>query len=156
MSRPAVPDASQKGSLNGVLRSPHEYDPELAKYKAISDLIEKSGDLSDVTDTFHGYNEKLKALNAATGYDCSLRLAMYRGYKKSSPDHLRMSRNEIIRLLSQPKVIVHGSDFIRDVIQDPGFFASVFDGAKRMIGIKPSTDDQQRERTRGDRNAGRY
>lgn len=150
--RPAVPDQSVKNGNSS--REPHEYDAELAKYKAISLFIEKSGDLSDVTDIFHGYQAKLTALNA-TGYDCSLRLRMYREYKRTSPDHLRMSRNEITRLLTQPKVIVHGGELLRDDYQEPGFFASVLEGGKRMIGIKPPREQQQ-QALQGGRDNGRY
>lgn len=142
MTRPAAPDQGA-GKNGGKSREPHEYDAELAKYKAISDLIEKSGDLSDVTDIFHGYQAKLIAFNQATGYNCALRLSMYKEYKRTSPDHLRMSRNELIRLLTQPKVIVHGGELLRDDYKEPGFFASVIEGGKRMIGIKPSQEQQQ-------------
>ena len=152
--RPTVPD--HNGDKNGgKSREPHEYDAELAKYKAISDFIEKSEDLSDVTDIFHGYQAKLIALNRATGYDCSLRLLQYREYKRTSPDHLRMARNEITRLLTQPKVIVHGGELLRDDYKEPGFFASVIEGGKRMVGIKPSAEQQRHERTGGQEN-GRY
>jgi hypothetical protein len=117
-------------------RQPWEYDPELAKYNAIRAFIEKSGDLSDTTDMFKGYEAQWQALNETQGYNCSLRLAMYKKFRRTSPDHLRMSRNEIVRLLTQPKVVVHGSDFIRDDTEEPGFLSNVATGIKRMLGMK--------------------
>ncbi|RPJ04313.1 MAG: hypothetical protein EHM36_10950 [Deltaproteobacteria bacterium] len=135
MVRPSTPDATGL-PVGTPARPPWEYESELAKYQAIRDFIGKSGELSDVTDTFHHYEARLIALNKVTGYDCSLRLAMYRQFKKTSPDHLRMSRNEIVRLLTQPKIVVHGSDFLRDDYQEPGFWGNVVNGGKKLLGIK--------------------
>jgi hypothetical protein len=133
--RPNTPDAN--GQLTpGTARNPWEYESELAKYKAISDFIDKSGELSDVPDIFHHYDARLKALNKVTGYNCSLRLQLYKNFKATSPDHLRMSRNEIVRLLTQPKIVVHGNDFVRDDSQEPGFFSSVINGGKKLLGMK--------------------
>lgn len=142
--RPALQEAKTPG-INGETRQPWEYDPELAKYNAIRDFIKKSGDLSDTTDTFKGYEAQWKSLNKITGYDCSLRLAMYREFGRTSPDHLRMARNEIVRLLTQPKVVVHGSDLIRDDTQEPGFWSNVANGAKKLLGMKPAEPAQRPE-----------
>jgi len=133
--RPAIP-AETAPDKDKSSRQPWEYDPELAKYNAIRAFIDKSGDLSDTIDTFKGYEAQWQAFNKIMGYDCSLRLAMYRNFRRTSPDHLRMSRNEIVRLLTQPKIVVHGQDLIRDDYDEPGFFSNVISGAKRMLGIK--------------------
>ena len=141
--RPSVPSEKEGSGKPGTGREPWEFDPELAKYNAIRDLISKSGDLSDVNDTFQGYEAQLKALNKVHGFDCSLRLATYREFRRTSPDHLRMARNEIIRLLSQPKIVVHGSDLIRDDYQEPSFFQNVINGGKKLLGM--NTDEQRRD-----------
>lgn len=143
MPRPEVP-GSHTGKT-GVSREPYEYEAELAKYKAIVDFVNRSGDLSDTTDLFKGFEAKWIAFNRKTGYDCSLRLAMYREFKKTSPDRGRMSRSEIVRLLSQPKVVVHGSDLLSPEIKEPGFWESVWSGAKSMVGIKPQQNGGQPE-----------
>jgi hypothetical protein len=143
--RPAIP-AEVVPEPGKSARQPWEYDPELAKYNAILKFIEKSGDLSDTTDMFKGYEAQWIAFNKVMGYDCSLRLAMYRNFRRTSPDHLRMSRNEIVRLLTQPKIVVHGQDLIRDDYEEPGFFSNVLSGAKRMLGMKsdePSRPEAQ-------------
>jgi hypothetical protein len=140
--RPPVPSDKPQGGSKSEDRQPWEFDPELAKFHAIRELINKSGELSDVNDTFQGYEAQLKALNEK-GYDCSLRLSAYKEFRRTSPDHLRMARNEIVRLLSQPKIVVHGGDLIRDDTKEPGFFANVINGGKKLLGMKTDQDRVQ-------------
>jgi hypothetical protein len=150
MPRPPVPDQRSedpKKNLKG--RDPWEYDPELAKYNAIRDFMKSCGELSDVTDKFHHYEARWKTLNRVTGISRPLRIGMYNHYKKNSLNHLRMAVNEIVRLLSQPKVVVHGQDFIRDDTEEPGFFANLIEGGKKMLGMKSEQRSQ-------DVNNGRY
>lgn len=132
MTRPVTPDSVR--STSGDIRQPWEYESELAKYKTISDFIEKCGELSDVTDKFHHYEARWTSLRKS-GIARPYRLGMYRHYKKNSLNHLRMAVNEIVRLLSQPKIILHGSDFIRDDTQEPGFFQNVINGGKKLLGM---------------------
>ncbi|MFA4859170.1 hypothetical protein [Methanoregula sp.] len=146
--RPAIQGERGNGET-GPGRQPWEYDPELAKYNAIAEFIKMSGDLSDTTDLFHGYEAQWIALNKVTGYDCSLRLKMYREFRRTSPDHLRMARNEIVRLLSQPKMIVHGNDLIRDDVEEPGFWSNVANGAKKLLGMKPAEQPRPEAQTNG-------
>jgi len=154
MARPPAPDAGIK-SAEGSARNPWEYESELAKYKAISDFIAGCGELSDVTDKFHHYESRWITLNRKSGLARPYRIGMYRYYKKNSLNHLRMAVNEIVRLLSQPKIILHGSDFVRDDYKEPGFFASVVNGAKKMLGLG---GDQPQQRPQGDTGGsnGRY
>jgi len=134
MTRPTTPDyAIGDGQTTGG--NPLEYESELAKYKAISDFIERCGELSDVTDTFHHYDSRWQAITAA-GLARPYRLKMYRHYKKNGLNHLRMAVNEIVRLLSQPKIILHGSDLIRDDTKEPGFFQSMINGGKKILGLQ--------------------
>jgi len=144
--RPVVPSDKTQEKPPGSDRQPWEFDPELAKFHAIRELMEKSGELSDVNDTFQGYEAQLKAINGK-GYDCSLRLAAYKEFRRTSPDHLRMARNEIVRLLSQPKIVVHGNDLIRDDTREPGFFANVINGGKKLLGMKTDQDRTQQGAT---------
>jgi hypothetical protein len=137
MTRPVVPDA-KPGVLNNLGREPWEYEAELAKYRAIDDFLKRSGDLSDTTDTFKGFEAKWQAINQTMGYNCAIRLACYRNFRRISPDRNRMSRNEAVRLLTQPRIVVHGTDLLSPEIKEPGFWASVANGIKRMIGLKPA------------------
>lgn len=136
--RPVVPDQKSDCETHDhpKARDPWEYDSELAKYKTIGDFIGKCGELSDVTDKFHHYESRWETLVKKSGLARPYRIGMYRHYKANSLNHLRMAVNEIVRLLSQPKIIVHGQDFVRDDTEEPGFFASVIEGGKRMLGLK--------------------
>lgn len=137
MVRPALPDeVYEKFTKSNKPRDPWEYDSELAKYKAISDFMALSGDLSDTNDAFKTYEAKLLALNEITGFDCSLRLIGYRNYKRTSPDRGRLSRGELTRLLSQPRIVVHGNDLINPEVKEKGIIASIIDGAKRTLGMQ--------------------
>lgn len=151
MSRPAVPDEKpgQRGSQYS--RDLADLDAELAKYKAISKFIDKCGDLSDVTDKFHHYEARWNALSAA-GLARPYRHKMYVHYKKNSLNHLRMAVNEIVRLLSQPKIIIHGNDLIRDDTEEPGFIASVINGGKKLLGMDTG-QQQQTQQVNGGPNA---
>ena len=139
MTRPTTPDSVR--SAPGEVRQPWEYESELAKYKTISDFIEKCGELSDVTDKFHHYEARWVSLRKS-GIARPYRLGMYRHYKKNSLNHLRMAVNEIVRLLSQPKIILHGSDFIRDDTEEPGFFANLINGGKKLFGMKGAEEQR--------------
>lgn len=134
--RPPTPDSSGNGNGTSQTRQPWEYESELAKYQAIRDFIDRCGDLSDVTDTFHHYESRWETLTKRSGLARPYRIGMYRHYKINSLNHLRMAVNEIVRLLSQPKVIVHGSDFIRDDTKEPGFWQNMTNGAKKLLGMK--------------------
>lgn len=139
--RPIAPD--EKSGIGGIInRDPADLEAELRKYKGIDQFIEKCGELSDVTDKFHHYEARLEAVTKA-GMARPYRKRMYRHYKRNSLNHLRMAVNEIVRLLSQPKIIIHGSDLIRDDYEEPTFFQSVINGAKRVLGM--DTGDQQRQ-----------
>lgn len=148
--RPPVNDNNPGQDIGS--RHPYEYEAELAKYNAISEYIKLCGDLSDVTDLFHHYEarwETAQKMGLARPY----RMGMYRHYKKNSLNHLRMAANEIVRLLSQPKIIVHGNDFIRDDYQEPGFWANMINGGKKLLGMK--TEEPRRDMNGGGQN-GRY
>lgn len=134
MPRPTTPD--EAGGSGTAGREPWEYESELAKYKAISEFIARCGELSDVTDKFHHYEARWETLTKRTGLARPFRIGMYRHYKKNSLNHLRMAVNEIVRLLSQPKIIVHGSDLIRDDTKEPGFIENMANGAKKLLGMK--------------------
>lgn len=137
--RPAAPD--ERGTIPRTIdRDPADLEAELKKYQGIQEFIRKCGDLSDVTDKFHHYEARLEAVTKA-GLARPFRKRMYRHYKKNSLNHLRMAVNEIVRLLSQPKIIIHGTDLIRDDYEEPTFFQSVINGAKKVFGM--SGDQQQ-------------
>ena len=148
--RPPVPDETARSLTTH--RDPADLEAELKKYQGINQFIEKCGELSDVTDKFHHYEARLEAITAA-GLARPYRKKMYRHYKKNSLNHLRMAVNEIVRLLSQPKIIVHGNDFIRDDTEEPGFFASVINGGKKLLGM--NTEPQPQQQAAGVSN-GRY
>jgi len=135
MGRPVVPDGGP--IKTGMGREPWEYEAELAKYRAIDDFLKRSGDLSDTTDTFKGFEAKWTSLNSTLGYNCAIRLALYRNFRRTSPDRDRKSRNEAVRLLTQPRIVVHGQDLLTPEIKEEGFWASVVTGFKRMIGLQP-------------------
>lgn len=141
MARPVVPD-ERPTALNQTGRDPADLEAELAKYKAISLFIDKCGELSDVTDKFHHYEARWMAARAS-GLSRPYRYRMYRHYKVNSLNHLRMAVNEIVRLLSQPKIIIHGNDLIRDDTEQPGFLASVANGVKRIFGMNTEQPQQQ-------------
>jgi hypothetical protein len=150
--RPAPPD--EKGLVSGSFtRDPADLEAELKKYQGINQFIEKCGELSDVTDKFHHYEARLEAVKAA-GLARPYRNKMYRHYKKNSLNHLRMAVNEIVRLLSQPKIIIHGNDLIRDDYEEPGFIQSVINGGKKLFGM--NTDQQPQQATGGATNGQRY
>jgi len=151
MTRPLPPD--ERAGVAGLeRRDPADYEAELAKYKGISSFIDKCGELSDVTDKFHHYEARLEAETAA-GLARPYRKRMYRHYKKNSLNHLRMAVNEIVRLLSQPKIIIHGNDLIRDDFEEPGFIQSMINGGKKLLGM--NTDPQPQQPAAGVSN-GRY
>lgn len=152
MTRNPPPD-SRVSETKGEGRQPWEYESELAKYEAIRLFIDRCGDLSDVTDIFHHYDARWNTLTKKSGLARPYRLGMYRHYKKNSLNHLRMAVNEIVRLLSQPKIILHGSDFIRDDTKEPGFWGNVVNGAKKMLGMKT---EESRPTTSGDVGNGKY
>lgn len=140
MSRPAVPDEKQL-SGNMFTRDPADLEAELKKYQGINNFIEKCGELSDVTDKFHHYEARLESKTRA-GLSRPYRYRMYRHYKKNSLNHLRMAVNEIVRLLSQPKIIIHGNDLIRDDTEQPGFWSNVVTGAKKLVGMNAEPQQQ--------------
>lgn len=142
--RPAVPDERIGGELSH--RDPADLEAELKKYQGIGNFIEKCGELSDVTDKFHHYEARLHAKMRA-GLARPYRYNMYRYYKINSLNHLRMAVNEIVRLLSQPKIIIHGNDLIRDDTETPGFLSSVLNGAKKMMGMGGDQPPQQQVST---------
>lgn len=146
MARPATPDSPGHQVQGSVGRQPWEYESELAKYEAIRIFMASGGELSDVTDTFHHYEARWTALRKS-GLARPYRIAMYRHYKKNSLNHLRMYVNEIVRLLSQPKIILHGSDFIRDDYKEPGFFQNLSNGVKKIFGMK--TDEPRPQQPAG-------
>lgn len=141
MSRPAVPD--EKAITGSQLsRDPADLEAELKKFQGINKFIEACGELSDVTDKFHHYEARLEAKTRA-GLARPYRRRMYRHYKKNSLNHLRMAVNEIVRLLSQPKIVIHGTDLIRDDTEKPGFWSNVLNGAKKMVGMGGDQPQQQ-------------
>ena len=149
--RPTVPDETIRGAFTH--RDPADLEAELKKYQGINQFIEKCGELSDVTDKFHHYEARLEAITAA-GLARPYRRRMYRHYKQNSLNHLRMAVNEIVRLLSQPKIIIHGNDFVRDDTEEPGFFASVINGGKKLLGM--NTEPQPQSQAAGGVTNGRY
>jgi hypothetical protein len=152
--RPLIPDErTTAGVIPG--RDPADLEAELAKYKAISKFIDRCGELSDVTDKFHHYEARWMSLQKA-GLARPYRMRMYRHYKQNSLNHLRMAVNEIVRLLSQPKIIVHGNDFIRDDYQEPGFFKSMINGGKRLLGLNTDQPQQQQQQAAAGGQNGRY
>lgn len=152
--RPLPPDERITGS-GTFQRDPADLEAELAKYKGISQYIEKCGELSDVTDKFHHYEARLEAATHR-GLSRPYRIRMYRHYKKNSLNHLRMAANEIVRLLSQPKIIIHGNDFVRDDYQEPGFWSSVINGGKRLLGMDTGDPARAQQVQGGVQNGGRY
>jgi hypothetical protein len=151
MTRPIPPDEKIQGA-GTISRDPADLEAELKKYQGIGQFIEKCGELSDVTDKFHHYEARLIAKQKA-GLARPFRHRMYRHYKKNSLNHLRMAVNEIVRLLSQPKIIIHGNDLIRDDYEEPGFFQSVINGGKKLLGM--NTEQPQQAAPAGGMN-GRY
>lgn len=138
--RPAAPD-ERSGTIPGLInRDPADLEAELKKYQGIDKFIEKCGELSDVTDKFHHYEARWITLSRR-GIARPYRIGMYKHYKKNSLNHLRMAVNEIVRLLSQPKIIIHGNDLIRDDYEEPGFWTNVTNGVKKMLGM--NSEQQQ-------------
>lgn len=149
--RTPPPDEQLKGS-GGTFRDPADLEAELKKYQGINNFIDKCGELSDVTDKFHHYEARWVTLTGR-GLARPYRMGMYRHYKKNSLNHLRMAVNEIVRLLSQPKIIIHGNDLIRDDYKEPGFFQSMINGGKKLLGM--NTEQPQQPAQAGAMN-GRY
>lgn len=109
LKRPASPKASDK---KDPAREPWEVNPELAKAKQAGDLIEKMGMPSIVSKKFVVRHGIFKGLNHSeynpTGYDCSLRVAIYDNVEQKSVNIDGKSFEKIFAYLMQPKYVIQG------------------------------------------------
>ena len=92
---------------------PHELNPDLAAAKMANDLVNRMGSPSVLTTPFVVRYGIFSGLNHrdvvnVTGYDCSMRLAVYRMVAKESVNVNGMYFEKVWQYLMRPKVIVQG------------------------------------------------
>lgn len=122
--RPASPNPADR---NGSGIQPYQLDPELAQIKLAEIMISKLGTPSDVSAPFIVRHAIFKSLNHRpplyrelngevvlvdpgnpTGYDCSLRLDVYRHAEAGSVNKDGHYFNNFWAYLMKPKYIING------------------------------------------------
>jgi len=93
---------------------PYELNPELASAKMANDLVNRMGSPSVLTTPFVVRYGIFSGLNHSTtlnptGYDCSMRLAIYRMVAKESVNVNGMYFEKVWQYLMKPKVIVQAA-----------------------------------------------
>jgi hypothetical protein len=118
--RPQSPSASDKQS---AAYRPDELNPELAAATLAKDLIGKFPVPSIISKKFAVYQGIWTGLNHVagkneTGYDCSMRLAVYSAVARESVNIDGKSFNAIFTYLNKPKVIVQGMQSIESGFEE--------------------------------------
>lgn len=105
----AAPTAEKTQSNNW---QPHEVDPDLATAKMAENLIEKMGPPSVISTPFVVRYGIFSGLNHTesnpTGYNCGMRLSLYRKVAHESVNVNGMYFEHIWQYLMKPKVVVQG------------------------------------------------
>jgi hypothetical protein len=106
------PPAPETQSLNGKQWRPDQVDPELANLAMAKILVEKMGSPSILNKNFVVRYGIFNAINHTsdnkTGYDASLRLAVYREVAAQSVNIDGVYFEKVWAFLMKPKYIING------------------------------------------------
>lgn len=114
---PIIPPSPGVTGRSGGAWLPEQIDPELANFAMARILVDKLGAPSKINKLFIGRNAIYKALNHTpenpTGFDTSLRLAVYVWIEAGSVNENGMYFDRLWAFLMKPK-------FIINALQQPG------------------------------------
>jgi hypothetical protein len=126
---------------------PHELNPELAAAKLAEKLVDRMGDPTVVSKRFVVWQGIWEGLNHTkenpTGYDCSMRVALYRHIAKNSVNIDGKYFDRLFAYLMKPKYTIvqntgqPGNAFQED---EPGFFRGLFN---RLTGQGKKQEEPQ-------------
>jgi hypothetical protein len=109
---PKIPGSPTSSGTTETKWQPHELNPDLAAAKMANDLVDKMGAPSILTTPFVVRYGIFSGLNHTptnrTGYDCSMRLAVYRMVAHESVNVNGAYFEKVWQYLMKPKVVVQG------------------------------------------------
>lgn len=105
--------------------NPSDFDPDLQSLQMAKDLLKGLDKPSEISKNFAARKALYTALNHTkdnpTGYDSSLRLALYDSYEKSSLNVEAKLFNSFMAFLMKPKMIIQGLPSGQQPQSEPGF-----------------------------------
>lgn len=125
-----------------VTTNPSDFDPDLQSLQMAKDLLKGLDKPSEISKNFAARKALYTALNHVpatydkdwnviskgnpTGYDSSLRLALYDSYEKSSLNVDAKLFNSFMAFLMKPKMIIQGLPSGQPQQAEPGFLSRAF------------------------------
>lgn len=122
-----------------VQTNPSDFDPELQTLEILKGLLKGMDTPSDISKNFAARKALYTALNHReptydkdgkmidlgnpTGYDASLRIALYKCYEMSSLNIMARLFGTVTSILMKPKVIIQGIPSGANPQEEPGFLS---------------------------------
>lgn len=143
MNGAARPESPGSNTIKAQQINPAELDPDLQALSMAKELLGKLDAPSDITKEFAVRKALFESINHSesnpTGYDASLRIAVYSKYEKSSLNIQAKLFNSFMAFLMKPKMIIQGLPSGAKEDNEPGFFSRMMD---RLRGRNPRPAQQ--------------
>jgi hypothetical protein len=130
-----------------VTTNPADFDADLQSLEMAKDLLKGLDKPSEITKNFAARKALYTALNHTkdnpTGYDSTLRLALYASYEKSSLNVDAKLFNSFMAFLMKPKMIIQGLPSGQPQQAEPGFLSRAFGRLTGKSQPQPAGQAQQ-------------
>lgn len=139
--RPPSPGSS---TIQQAGFKPSDLDPELQTLAMVENMRKDLDSPSDVSEVFEVRKALYTSLNHTesnpTGYDSTLRLAVYSSYEKGSLNIDAKFFNSFMAFLMKPKMIIQGLPQAQQQQEEPGFLSRAL---LRLRGQEPQQQGVQ-------------
>ena len=133
--RPQSPGSS---TIHQSRFEPSDLDPDLQTLAMMRELLDERDPPSEISKLFAVRKAIYASINHTeanpTGYDASLRLAVYSSYERSSLNIGAKFFNSFMAFLMKPKMIIQGMPQGQPTDQEPGFLSRMI---SRLRGQDP-------------------
>lgn len=134
-SRPESPSSK---TIQQTGFKPADLDPDLQTLAMVDNMRKELDSPSEISKPFAVRKALYTALthteNNPTGYDASLRLAVFSSYEKSSLNIVAKFFNSFMAFLMKPKMIIQGIPQAQQQAEEPGFLSRML---MRLRGQEP-------------------
>jgi hypothetical protein len=141
--RPPSPGSSTIKQLDF---KPSDLDPELQTLAMVDNMRKELDPPSEISKLFAVRKAIYASINHTeanpTGYDASLRLAVYSSYEKSSLNIDAKFFNSFMAFLMKPKMIIQGMPTAQQPSDEPGFVQRMI---SRLRGQDPQPTPQAKQ-----------
>ena len=142
MSGNKAPESPSAAKVDSGEWAPWDTHPDMAAARLANQTVENLGTPSIVNNTFAARYAIFSALNHSpankTGYDCTLRLAVYKAYERNTVNILGVYFHQFWAYLMKPKYVIQGLANSPGEEDKPGILDRLLGKKKDTAGAQPN------------------